>query len=447
MRGVLSRRETLERALRQAAGRQPGLTLRTGHVDGLVVEGGRVRGAVVDGTPVDADLVVDASGRSGRVAARTRAERVAAELDGDCGLAYVDRTYRLREGASPGPMSMSLGFMGELSGYQFLVFLHERGHFSVVLVRPTADAELKRLHAPVAFDAACAAIPVLSDWTDPTRAVPTSDVLVGGALRNVYRSQTLLPGLVTVGDAVATTTPTRGRGVAMACLQVEALLAAARRGRRPGHRGGPLRGLVHGNIKPWVEDHLAIDGGMVKRWQGEDIDLRRPLTSDLIADAVAGRSADRAVRRRLLHDDRAPRHPAAGRAARPRRLRARLATPSGRGARPRRARRDPRAHCGAGGGAVTTAMTAPERATDRATVARVALLAVTLGVTAVVAAVGGLFWPEAAGGGETYSYADIAPERDLWWGLLGGLSVSGVVNVSLQALATMFLVRERGSRG
>ena len=76
-----------------------------------------------------------------------------------------------------------------------------------------------------------------------------------------------------------------------------------------------------------------------------------------------------------------------------------------------------------------------------------ALLAVALGVTAVVAAVGGLFWPEAAGGGETYSYTDIAPERDLWWGLLGGLAVLGVVNVSLQALATMFLVRERGSRG
>ena len=35
-----------------------------------------------------------------------------------------------------------------------------------------------------------------------------------------------------------------------------------------------------------MEDHIAIDGGMVKRWQGEDIDLAPPLTSDLIADAV-----------------------------------------------------------------------------------------------------------------------------------------------------------------
>ena len=39
MRGVLSRRETLERALREAAGQQAGLELRTGHVDRLVIEG------------------------------------------------------------------------------------------------------------------------------------------------------------------------------------------------------------------------------------------------------------------------------------------------------------------------------------------------------------------------------------------------------------------------
>jgi hypothetical protein len=94
---------------------------------------------------------------------------------------------------------------------------------------------------------------------------------------------------------------------------------------------------------------------------------------------------------------------------------------------------------------VTTPVGAAAPATDRATVVRVGLLAVVLGVTAVAAAAGGLLWPQAEGGGETYSYAEIAPERDLWWGLLGGLAVVAVINVPLQALATMFLVRTRGS--
>jgi hypothetical protein len=93
---------------------------------------------------------------------------------------------------------------------------------------------------------------------------------------------------------------------------------------------------------------------------------------------------------------------------------------------------------------MTTNVLAQEQA-EQSTVARVKLLAAVLGVTAIAAAVGGLFWPEPAGGGETYTYGDIAPDRDLWWGLLGALAAAAVVNVPLQAIATMILVRARGS--
>ncbi|QZY28369.1 FAD-dependent monooxygenase [Nocardioides coralli] len=283
--GMLSRRSTLERALWAAARRQPGLELRTGHVDHLLLEDGRVCGASVDGQRAVADLVVDASGRSSRVAV-AGTSRSDARLDGDCGLAYIDRCYQLHPGSDPGPQNTPLGFIGEFDGYQCLVFLHERGHFSVVLVRPTADAALALLRVEAVFEAACAAIPVLAAWTDPARAVPTSGVMVGGALRNVYRSQVLLPGLVTVGDAVATTTPTRGRGVAMACMQIAALLRLLDDGADPVTVAAPFDSWCEQNIVPWVADHVAIDGGMVQRWQGHDIDLASPLTSNLIAEAL-----------------------------------------------------------------------------------------------------------------------------------------------------------------
>ena len=89
-------------------------------------------------------------------------------------------------------------------------------------------------------------------------------------------------------------------------------------------------------------------------------------------------------------------------------------------------------------------MLAGEPIVDRSTAGRVRLLAVVLGITAVAATVGGVFWPEAEGGGDTYSYADIASDRDLWWGLLAFLAVNGIVNVVLLALATLVLVRDRG---
>jgi 2-polyprenyl-6-methoxyphenol hydroxylase-like FAD-dependent oxidoreductase len=281
--GMLSRRSTFERALRLAAEQQPGLTLGAGHVDELVLDGGRVRGARVDGSVVEADLVVDASGRAGRL---DRNRDGTPELDGDCGLAYVDRTYRLHPGAEPGPMSSPIAYMADFDGYQCLVFLHELGHFSVVIVRPTADAALKLLRFEAAFEAACRAIPALAEWTDPGRSQPTSGVLVGGALRNVYRRQAGTPGLVAVGDSVATTTPTRGRGIAMACMQVTALLDLLDEGAAPSTVAEPFGAWCDRDIEPWVADHIAIDGGMVRRWQGEDLDLSAPLTSDLIADAI-----------------------------------------------------------------------------------------------------------------------------------------------------------------
>ncbi len=84
-------------------------------------------------------------------------------------------------------------------------------------------------------------------------------------------------------------------------------------------------------------------------------------------------------------------------------------------------------------------------AVEPATVIRVRILAVVLSVTAVAAVAVGLLWPEPSGDGETYSYADIVTHRDLWWGLLGAGAVMAVINVPMQALATLLLVRERGS--
>lgn len=282
---VLSRRSTFELALRHAATGEPGLTLRTGHVDGLLLDRGRVVGARVDGSDVAADLVVDASGRVGHLG-RSSGQEGDPELEGDCGLAYIDRTFRLLPGAEPGPMSSPVADIAAYDGYQSLTFLHEAGHFSVVLVRPTGDAALKDLRFESAFDAACRAIPALAAWTDPHRSRPTSGVLVGGALRNVYRRQQGTPGLVAVGDSVATTTPTRGRGVAMACMQVTALLALLDGGADPATVAGPFGEWCDLNIEPWVIDHIAIDGGTVRLWEGEDIDPDGPLTSDLIAEAA-----------------------------------------------------------------------------------------------------------------------------------------------------------------
>jgi hypothetical protein len=288
--GHRSRRETFERALRSRAFDVPGLSLRQGHVDDVVVRDGRVRGVAVDGALLAADVVVDASGRAGRAVDRHREPMRAGGL---CGMAYVDRQYRLHPGAEPGPMVNPLAWQGDFPGYQSIVFLHERGYFSVLLVRPTADDDLKVLRHDAAFDAAARAIPGLSAWTDPDRAQPVTGVLAGGALRNAYRGQrgpggARLPrGLLSLGDAVATTTPTFGRGLALTSLQVRALLGLLDGGADLLDVAEPFDAWCEDNMLPWVLDHVLMDGELVRRWQGADVDLTRRLPSDLVLTAMS----------------------------------------------------------------------------------------------------------------------------------------------------------------
>ena len=111
-------------------------------------------------------------------------------------------------------------------------------------------------------------------------------MLVGGALRNVYRRQRMVPGLVAVGDAVSTTTPTAGRGVAMASMQVTAMLGLLDAGAEPMRVAEPFGAWCDEQMQPWVADHIANDDVAVERWQGADLDLSRPLTSLAIHGAA-----------------------------------------------------------------------------------------------------------------------------------------------------------------
>lgn len=282
--GVRSRRETFERALRAAVVGTPGLELRRGHVDAVTVEDGVATGLVVDGEPEAADLVLDASGRAGRV---TRPLRAVPELTGRTGVAYVDRQYRLRPGADPGPMTNPLAWQADLDGYQVIVFRHEQGVFSVLVVRPVDAPDLALLRHEAAFDAACAAIPGLDAWTDPERAEPVTPVLPGGALVNHFRRQSGVRRLVHVGDAVATTTPMFGRGITTSLLQVRELLRLLDDGCGPDDGlGAAFDGWCEREMRPWVADHVGMDDAMLDRWAGRDLDLDARLPSDRILAAA-----------------------------------------------------------------------------------------------------------------------------------------------------------------
>jgi flavin-dependent dehydrogenase len=119
-------------------------------------------------------------------------------------------------------------------------------------------------------------------------------VLPGGRLRNTYRGQldeegrVPLPGLVHVGDAVCTTNPTAGRGIAAGLRQAQQLVALI--GERPADITAATVAFDEwctANIRPWYDDHVYWDADILRRWAGGDVDVTRRLPSDLILEATA----------------------------------------------------------------------------------------------------------------------------------------------------------------
>ncbi|MFS0896301.1 FAD-dependent oxidoreductase, partial [Mycolicibacterium litorale] len=292
---LLCRRSTFERVLHGVAAQQARLTRLVGTAERPHLVGGRVTGVVIGGRVVTGDVVIDASGRAARY---LRTFRPDAE-GGDCGAVYATRQYRLYDGAPPGPVNSPIGLSLSMSGYAAIAFVHDRGTFSVTVTHDGTDTRLRRLREDAVFEAAVRAIPQLCDWIDPQRSYPLTPVLPGGRLYNSYRRQVSddgtpqLPGLVSVGDAVCTTTPLAGRGVTLGFMQARALLHTL--DDEPDIDSATVRfdAWCERHVRPWFDDHRRVDADRVRRWGGGDIDLAAALPSDLI---VAASEADPALR-------------------------------------------------------------------------------------------------------------------------------------------------------
>jgi 2-polyprenyl-6-methoxyphenol hydroxylase-like FAD-dependent oxidoreductase len=99
---------------------------------------------------------------------------------------------------------------------------------------------------------------------------------------------------MSVGDAVCTTTPLAGRGVALGLMQARELV------RILDLRDGDIttatmqfNSWCTHTVRPRFDDHRYIDIDRMRRWSGGDVDVSRRLPSDLI---VAAAQADPALK-------------------------------------------------------------------------------------------------------------------------------------------------------
>jgi 2-polyprenyl-6-methoxyphenol hydroxylase-like FAD-dependent oxidoreductase len=267
LQAMWCRRSTLEWVMRGTAEAEPGVTMVYAAVTDVRVEGGTVTGVcLADGRVLPADLVVDATGRRGRVSRPWLREVVDEPADE----VYTSRRYRLLPGASFGPVNRGVISVAEGDGYTLLVFPHDADVFTVCFTRLPDDPQLAVLRETAVFEAAARLVPLAADWTDPQRAEPVSDVVVMGGLRNSLRvlDESAPLGLQPLADAVCTTNPHFGRGSSLAvahALRLAGAVAAA-----PGDARSwrdRLHSWERGELRAWFDDARRTDAARAAMWR------------------------------------------------------------------------------------------------------------------------------------------------------------------------------------
>lgn len=194
-------------------------------VDGLLIVDGRVTGVVAQGEERAADLVVDCSGRNSRIAHDLADRGVLVPLLSRVvvDIGYTTRMFRRRPGDVPGscvviaatpPLSVRGGIALGVEGDRWQVTLAGM-HGDVPPDDPDAWAAFARsLPSPVIGDliANCEAMGALTTYRYPS-----------SQRRHYERVRNLLPGFVTLGDALSSFNPVYGQGMSVAALQAEAL--------------------------------------------------------------------------------------------------------------------------------------------------------------------------------------------------------------------------------
>jgi 2-polyprenyl-6-methoxyphenol hydroxylase-like FAD-dependent oxidoreductase len=286
------RRPVFEAALRRAVEAEPKVDLRSGcRVTGLALSTGRpthVEGAILaGGERVAADLVVDASGRSGRTADWLADAGLGpiAERSSGCGLIYYSRYFQRRDGVPDPPYASVLGGpRGDLGYLAYAIFYGDNRTFAVIIMAPPWDQDFRALRHPQEHLRVARLLPGVATWIDPDAAVPVTPVLPFGQVTNTLRRYVtgagpVAPGLQPVGDALCHTNPSFAFGASMALhhgFTLADLLAVAADHHDLARR---FDAAVGEDIRLRYRAVAAEDRDRARWWAREPIDVTDPAAS------------------------------------------------------------------------------------------------------------------------------------------------------------------------
>ncbi|MEQ1874136.1 MAG: NAD-binding protein [Ilumatobacteraceae bacterium] len=266
---VTARRPVGESVVAAFATSTAGVTIRRGVVvaglltkvgpDGIVhVEGVRTDG----GDDINADLVVDASGRRSPVAGwlREAGSPGPEEVIEDSGFVYYGRHFRSADGSIPPLFGGLLQPYGSIS---VLALPADSGTWGIGFTTSSKDAALRALSDVDYWERVMRAFPLVAHWID---AEPMTDVQVMAKIEDRQRTYVVngtpvATGLVPLSDSWACTNPSLGRGISIGMMHAGALRSVLREVPLTDHRALAVRfgEMTEQQVEPLFADTLNFD--------------------------------------------------------------------------------------------------------------------------------------------------------------------------------------------
>jgi 2-polyprenyl-6-methoxyphenol hydroxylase-like FAD-dependent oxidoreductase len=268
---ITGRRCVVESVTARVAEETPGVTVRRGApVRGLVTGAAahdgvlHVTGVELDnGERIEADLVVDATGRRSplpRWISDAGGAPVPEELE-DSGFMYYGRHFRSADGSLPvmfGPLKQDYGSISALT------LPADNGTWSVTIIASTRDPALRAVSDPQKWEKVVRLLPLAAHWLDgePIDSGVAMMTKIEDRIRDYAPGgKPLATGILAVGDSWSCTNPSLGRGASIGLMHAALLRDVIRDGKDadPWSLASTWYELTRTEAEPWYRSTLSYD--------------------------------------------------------------------------------------------------------------------------------------------------------------------------------------------
>ncbi|HEX6658952.1 MAG TPA: FAD-dependent oxidoreductase, partial [Ilumatobacter sp.] len=284
---VTGRRSSIEWALATTLEDEPNVTVRRGSaISGLVTGSPAIAGVphvagvrLADGEVVDADLVIDATGRRSPTIdwITDIGGRPPTEVAEDSGFMYIGRFFRSADGSTPTILAPILSPLGSIS---ILCIPSDNGTWATTLYTASSDVPMRRLRDPEVFDRVVRELPLHAHWIvgEPISEISSMSGVVDRTRRFVVDDVPVVTGMLSIADAHACTNPSIGRGMTLGLMHTVVMRDAVRTHiDAPAELAKAFDAATVAEIDPWHAATRDLDRTritiMEAAAEGRDIEL------------------------------------------------------------------------------------------------------------------------------------------------------------------------------